>query len=248
VKEVILVSGGKGGVGKSTAAKALLDYFIGSGSIPFLIETDAGVPDVFRSYGEAVPSVAYDLRSEDGWIDMLNVIDECDDGARIVVNTAARAHEDLENFVPLLQEAVKAGIKITWLFMIGRNRDSMEILSRHLKLTNNCGTTHVVLNGREGPVESFNHFNESQAPAAITKQSGLIVYMPSLSSKFLYEMDFRRLTFDAAFEQGRLGDRAALTTWRNKVKVMFDSVFIGKTLAAKQHKQEAPNSSDMALS
>jgi MinD-like ATPase involved in chromosome partitioning or flagellar assembly len=51
---IFLVGGGKGGVGKSLMSIALLDFLQASGQRPFLVETDTSVPDVFKTYGEAV--------------------------------------------------------------------------------------------------------------------------------------------------------------------------------------------------
>ena len=46
---IFLVGGGKGGVGKSTVSMALLDFFIGGGEPPLLIETDTSAPDVWKA-------------------------------------------------------------------------------------------------------------------------------------------------------------------------------------------------------
>ena len=53
-KAIFLVGGGKGGVGKSLMSMALLDFLQASGQEPFLVETDTSVPDVFKTYQEAV--------------------------------------------------------------------------------------------------------------------------------------------------------------------------------------------------
>jgi hypothetical protein len=221
-KEIIFVAGGKGGVGKSTVSKALLDYFTRKGQQTFLIETDAGNPDVFRAYGRVLPSTNVDLRSEDGWVDLLNAVDEWVDGP-IVVNTAARAHENLERHAPLLQEAISAGIPVTWLFMLGRQRESMEILADHIK--NAVGQTHVVLNGYFGDADTFDLFKGSKSKVEIEKKGGMHTWLPPLSSKLNYEIDYQRLTFQEAYEKGKLGDKAALTFWRQKCDVAFDALF-----------------------
>lgn len=222
-KELILVAGGKGGVGKSTTAKALLDYFQTRDANPHLVETDAGNPDVYRAYSKNVPSLLVDLSREDGWVDLLNEVDSWP-AVPIVVNTAARAHENIELHAPLLQEAINAGIRVTWLFMLGRQRESMEILAKHLRYA--VGTTHAVLNGFYGTRKEFEIYDKSQSKTVVDKQGGKVLWLPPLSQKLNYEIDFARQTFAEAYDHGRLGDKAALTFWRAKVAEAFDALFV----------------------
>ena len=53
-KALILVGGGKGGVGKSLFSMAVVDFLESTKKAPFLIETDTSVPDVFKTYREAI--------------------------------------------------------------------------------------------------------------------------------------------------------------------------------------------------
>lgn len=221
-KEIIFVAGGKGGVGKSTVSKSLLDYYARLGITPFLIETDAGNPDVYRAYGRILPAANIDLRTEDGWVDLLNTVDACDE-VPIVINTAARAHENLEHHAPLLNEAILAGIPVSWLFMLGRQRESMEILATHLKHA--VGNTHVILNGHFGEEKDFDLFHGSNSKKEIDKKGGRYAWLAPLSSKLNYEIDSQRLTFQEAYDIGKLGDRAALTFWRQRCDVTFNTIF-----------------------
>ena len=49
MKTMIMVGGGKGGVGKSTVAMALLDALRQEGNEPLYVETDDSNPDVYPS-------------------------------------------------------------------------------------------------------------------------------------------------------------------------------------------------------
>ena len=53
-KALILVGGGKGGVGKSLFSMAVVDFLESTREAPFLIETDTSVPDVFKTYRETI--------------------------------------------------------------------------------------------------------------------------------------------------------------------------------------------------
>src|SRR5215204_6120796 len=49
-RPILLIGGGKGGVGKSLLSVALVDYVSVADGRPFLIETDTSVPDVYKTY------------------------------------------------------------------------------------------------------------------------------------------------------------------------------------------------------
>ena len=51
-KNIYLVGGSKGGVGKSMVTMSLIDYLQGNGESVVLIETDTSNPDVWKTYGE----------------------------------------------------------------------------------------------------------------------------------------------------------------------------------------------------
>src|SRR5579871_2063830 len=86
---VYWVGGGKGGVGKSMVAVAVLDYLRAEGKRVLLVECDTSNPDVWKAYKEHVPTELVNLDEGDGWIYLVNLCDERRDHT-IVVNTAAR--------------------------------------------------------------------------------------------------------------------------------------------------------------
>lgn len=222
MKRVLFVSGGKGGVGKSTISKTLLDLYRDLNI--HLVETDGGNPDVFKAYGKAVPSVEIDLRQEDGWIEFLNYVDSLKDDSLIVVNTAARAHETLEKHAPMLKVALENNIEVQWLFVLGTQRESLEILHQHLGHA--VGQTHVLLNGFFGERKEFTGWDKSQSKTLLEQRGGRVFYIPEFSRRIMTEMDFNRNTFDQAYKDGKLGDKAAISLYREGVKAAFGD-FIG---------------------
>jgi hypothetical protein len=96
-KSIYLVTGAKGGTGKSMWSGALLDYLLLKGSTPALAEADTTNPDVMKSYLEEVPSDAFDLDLADGWISMVNFVDERKDN-EIVINAPARNEAGFRKF------------------------------------------------------------------------------------------------------------------------------------------------------
>jgi cellulose biosynthesis protein BcsQ len=73
-KAIVLVGGGKGGVGKSLVAMALLDFLQAGGQQPFVVETDTSVPDVFKAYQEEIAGELVNLDEREGWIELVNLV------------------------------------------------------------------------------------------------------------------------------------------------------------------------------
>src|SRR6185312_12553301 len=94
---IFLVGGGKGGVGKSLMSMALLDFLHAIGQRPFLVETDTSVPDVFKTYGEAVGGELVNLDEREGWIDLGNLVESSGEST-FVINTGARNQTGISNF------------------------------------------------------------------------------------------------------------------------------------------------------
>jgi hypothetical protein len=67
-KSLFLVGGGEGGVGKSLLSMTVVDYLDGTGSGPFLVERDTSVPDVYKTYKDAVGGELVNLDEREGWI------------------------------------------------------------------------------------------------------------------------------------------------------------------------------------
>ena len=95
-KEIFLVGGGKGGVGKSLMAIALIDYLDTNRRQPFLVETDTSVPDVFKSYEDTVAGELVNLDEREGWIELVNLVESRPEST-IVINTGARNQTGISN-------------------------------------------------------------------------------------------------------------------------------------------------------
>src|SRR4051794_26499870 len=96
-RPILLVGGGKGGVGKSLLSIALVDYVGIAGGRPFLVETDTSVPDVYKTYSGDIDAGLVNLDEREGWIELVNLIEGRPDDT-IVVNTGARNQSGVSNF------------------------------------------------------------------------------------------------------------------------------------------------------
>ena len=104
---LVLISGSKGGVGKSLASMALLDYWLAHDKPAFLVETDHSNPDVWKAYSDVVPAVALDLGEPDSWIEMANEL-ERHPKEHVAVNMASMSNQPVERYGGTLLEALAA--------------------------------------------------------------------------------------------------------------------------------------------
>jgi len=122
-KAILLVGGGKGGVGKSLFSMAVVDFLGGSGREPFLVETDTSVPDVFKTYKGTVDGELVNLDEREGWMDLVNLVDGRRDDT-VVINTGARNQTGISNFGKTLRKALPTlNRKLVVFWLIDRKRE-----------------------------------------------------------------------------------------------------------------------------
>jgi hypothetical protein len=217
---IVLISGSKGGVGKSIATMAVLDYLTSANRFVKLIETDLANPDVWKSYGRSVESELVDLDQEDGWINMVNTF-EADPHSTYVINTPARNNEAVRQHGSVLLDSLKElDRRLVSLWIINRQRDSLELLESYLE-SMPLGTVHVIRNGYFGDARKFELYEQSVVKRAIKEQGGLSLYLPDLADRVTDALYTDRITLEEAATQLKLGDRAVLQSWRNSVRSML---------------------------
>lgn len=217
---IVFVSGSKGGVGKSITTMAVLDYLIAEHRYLRLVESDTTNPDVWKSYGRSVESDVVDLDQVDGWIQLVNLCD-ANPFKVVVVNTPARNNDAVREHGGILADALKElGRQLITLWVINRQRDSLELLSGYLELMP-AGVTHVVRNGYFGDESKYELYERSSLPETIQQQGGKSLFLPDLADRVTDELYSRRITLNEAAQQLRLGDRVELQRWRASVREML---------------------------
>ena len=165
-KALILVGGGKGGVGKSLFSMAVVDFLESTKKATFLIETDTSVPDVFKTYRETIEGELVNLDEREGWIELVNLVESRPEST-IVINTGARNQTGITNFGRTLRKALpelKRKLGVFWL--IDRKRESLELLSDFSKALPEA-EINVVRNMYLGAESKFELYNESNMRTAI---------------------------------------------------------------------------------
>ncbi|MEL7228266.1 MAG: adenylyl-sulfate kinase, partial [Cyanobacteria bacterium J06576_12] len=120
---VIWVTGGKGGVGKSTFARGLLDVLVEAGVNVIALDGDPSNAQLFRYYqsvGDGVQCVDLDKQGEADVL--LNQMEESKADV-FLVDVAAGGSQtllDLENDIGLISEAMDMGFRFTVVSVMSR--------------------------------------------------------------------------------------------------------------------------------
>jgi len=222
-KALILVGGGKGGVGKSLFSMAVVDFLESTKEAPFLIETDTSVPDVFKTYRETIEGELVNLDEREGWIELVNLIESRPEST-IVINTGARNQTGITNFGRTLRKALpelKRKLGVFWL--IDRKRESLELLGDFSEALPEA-EVHVVRNMYLGAENKFELYNGSNMRAAIERSGGKSLNFPELADRVTDAMNKGRLTIAKACKELSFGDRMEVERWRDECKEMFAEV------------------------
>lgn len=233
---ILLVAGNKGGVGKSMTSLVLVDRLLSKGKDVLLIETDTANPDVCRCLDQTSRSDADGngqlslemllLDGRDGWMDLVDVIDERPERI-VVINTAARMGTAIREHAAILCECLpELRRELITLWVINRQRDSMDQLIEHRRVFPNS-VTHVVRNGAFGAEEKFELYHRSDLRRDVESSGGKSLTLPDLADRVADTLYTERLAISDGISGPRrlpLGNRAELTRWRNECERAFGSV------------------------
>jgi len=223
MKNLYMIGGSKGGTGKTMVCMSMIDYMRTRGENVLLIETDTSNPDVAKAYAEVVKTETIDLDEKDGWIVMLDTIEHHKD-ATVIVNTAARNNLAVTEFGEILNDNLnELKRKMTTLWVINRQRDSLELLREFMETMTNS-KTHVVRNAYFGNDDKFELYEKSKIKTSVEDAGGLSLTFPDLADRVADELYSKRLRIEDAAKSMTIGNRAELQRWRGEVKRMFDEV------------------------
>ncbi|WP_322084845.1 protein mobD [Burkholderia sp. BCC1972] len=216
---IYMVGGSKGGVGKSFVTLALVDYLQRTDINVVLVETDTSNPDVMKAVHAEIECASCNLDDVSGWIDFVNFCDTHRD-AIVVVNTAARSQAGVEQYGGTLASALdELARRLVVLWVINRQRDSLELLLKFGATFPNA-ITHVVRNGYFGSPDKFTLYRDSQLRNAVEAQ-GQSLDFPDLADRVADELRSQRLSVGRAAQTMHIGERAELLRWRAISGTMF---------------------------
>lgn len=216
MNDIIIIGGGKGGVGKSIVSIGVIDMVCARGESPLLIESDTSNPDVWKMYENEVRAEPVDLDDANGWIDFINLCDGHRDGP-VIVNTAARNNRGVTDHAATLHAALdELARRVVTMWVINRQRDSLELLGEYMH-DMPASQIHVVRNNYYGEPHKFELYNASKLRTQVEEKGGKSIDFPDLADRVSDDLYSKRLSVDKAAKQLPLGNRAELTRWRHVV-------------------------------
>lgn len=216
-KNIYLVGGSKGGVGKSLVTMAVVDLLESMGESVLLIESDTSNPDVWKTYKEEVETELVDLDQADGWIELVNLCESRPESV-VVINTAARNNTGVSAYGETLNSTLaELRRKLVTLWVINRQRDSLELLKGYMDVIPNAAV-HVVRNGFFGEEKKFELYNGSKLRKEVEERGGQSVTFPDLADRVSDDLYSKRFSIAKASTELPLGNRAELLRWRGEVK------------------------------
>ena len=222
-KNIYLIGGSKGGVGKSMVTMAVVDFLMGMEENVLLVESDTSNPDVWKTYKKEVETETVNLDEADGWIELVNLCNENPD-AVVVINTAARNNLGVSAYGETLNSTLAdLKRKLVTLWVINRQRDSLELLKGYMDAIPNAAV-HVVRNGHAGEEKKFELYNESKLRKDVEARGGRSVTFPDLADRVSDDLYSKRLSIAKASKELPIGNRAELLRWRGEVKKVLEGV------------------------
>ncbi|WP_082149705.1 P-loop NTPase [Bordetella pseudohinzii] len=220
-KKIIIVGGGKGGVGKTMVCASLTDALMARGESVLLIESDTSNPDIYKMYCEELETRLLDLDTADGWIDLVNSCDERKDHT-VLINTAARNNKGVAAYSQTLKNTLKElERELVTFWVINRQRDSVELLKEYMEELPDT-RVHVVRNGHYGEEAKFELYNDSKLRKQVEDAGGQSLMFPDLADRVSDALYSQRLSIRAALESMPIGNRAELQRWRAAAQKMFE--------------------------
>ena len=186
-KRLILAHGDKGGVGKSTLARLLADYYETQKVSWHGYDTDNTNGHLYRFYGAHTTPVK--LENEAGISVLLNALESSDD--RALVDMGARSGEVVSrwmgniDFLPLCAEM---GFRVTVAFVLSPVLDSVALLKTVTEQLGVNADYVVVKNEAVGSV--FEVYDASKTRARVLEElGGVEITLPKLAEHAYQKVD-----------------------------------------------------------
>lgn len=220
---VTYVGGGKGGVGKSLVAIAIVDWLRSKGKEVVLVESDDANSDAFKCCEKVIPVHAYDFDSYDGW-NNLGDLAEQSSGITIVVNSGARLISSERKFGHVLDDLTTHGVvDLQTVWPINRTRDSIRALKSFREVIS-AGKLAVIRNLFFGAESKFTRWEKASYAQLLVQQGVKVGSLPELSDRIADKIYDDRMPIETIMAEGSVVDQSNLGQWRRAAHAMFDAV------------------------
>lgn len=220
-KLVIWVTGGKGGTGKSTFARGVLDTLLAHGVDVFAVDGDPENAQLHRYYqGVGNGVVRADLAKRQGADDILDAMERKAPSV-VLADVAAGGSQilmHLQDESLFLSDAAELGYQFTVVSLLSPIKDSINMLKQAMDSTHGYDVQHVaVKNLHFKPLSLFELFEDSKTKQRFEAEGGIVLTMRELLSETYALVDEKNLPFRLAgqVEHGlsHRGDRNRVKQW-----------------------------------
>lgn len=231
-KKYIYVTGGKGGIGKSTFTLALVDYMAQQGKV-LLIDADPVNADSSAAYKENkeanVKAIRAKVRAEDtsgqidasGLIETLNTADN-DEAITTIVDAPAGDSTLLISAGSIITEACKqVGMESIFVWLVdSTDRTPVNALHGAWEAIKDANKILIVKNYRKGT--NFDFFDNSKTIANINEAKNVqTIDLPRIASRLEEHMRIDRMTWKEIATDTPIGNRVEGQRMR---KAMHDTL------------------------
>ena len=224
---IIIVTGDKGGTGKSVVARMLLDIYRQRNINCIAYECDQSNPQLFRHYNKILPGVTcLRLDERNGFDAIQDNLQELKPSVSLIDLPAGAADyfEKMSEDIFLFDNVERFNYKITTVSVLGRVKDSVIQLKRLLDFCGDRVDYIVLKNLYWGKPDNFTRYNNSKVRQAILERGGIELCFPELFEDIFDVIDDRDLTFREAVQEGVLSvsNASRLFGWIKKAEAEFE--------------------------
>ena len=236
---ILWVSGGKGGVGKTTAARVLSDLLSDQTDAIYGYDCDPINPQFQRFYGaEYLPLIDADRKTADTAVETLAERIEAKKHQFIIIDSPAGEVDilgQLESRFAFVSGLKDIGAKLTRIFVMSTTPESVNLLQRSLDNSEGLPIGHIaVRNLHFGAQRYFDTYNNSNAKTLLEARCGRTIDFPQLGQIATDSIDQKSLTYFAATQKDcglPTMRRSMIYQWRKNVRHEFSKA--GRLLGLK---------------
>jgi hypothetical protein len=223
-KRIVFITGDKGGTGKSSFARGLLDIYQHADIPCQAYDSDRRNPQLYRHYAQTPGGVdEIDIITTGKGDDFLAELDT-NQPDLVLVDLPAGAGEWFEQWeqeLGLIEDVALMGYRVTMVSVISRVKDAVNSLRILLDCYDRRIDYVVVKNLYFGQVDQFKRFDSSHTRELLQELDAIEIAMPDLFDDAYDTIDQHDLSFREALAEGSplsRANRSRVCHWLRKLE------------------------------
>lgn len=219
MSHIHFIGGEKGGVGKSTVARLLVQYCIDHKRNFTVLDADQSHGEMLRFYAEySEPVVLDDAEDADRIFEVAE-----DRGQNVIVDLPSQSQRQLKRWLDeggILELAMEQAVTVIFWHVLDGGKDGIRLLEHALDEYGDHDNVHFVIVKNQGMSEDFSYFDQSEVSARARRSGARFLVLPMLNRKVMNRIDHMDLSFWAAVNRtsgdalGRM-ERQRVRVWRD---------------------------------